>query len=113
MGGLAVAPVQASPEMLHKEAQHWDDTAKEFTATVVNPVDALSPSSVAFGMMLDAYAPYSDLLNRMRTWSSEAGAEFTAISEALQAASGDYQDTEATNASESTTIHAGTSTIAV
>lgn len=112
-GSLAVAPVQASPEMLHREAQHWDDTAREFTAAVVDPVDALAPSTVDFGLMVDAYAPYSDLLDRMRTWSSEAGAEFTSISDALQSASGGYQDTEATNSSESTTIHAGSPAVAV
>jgi hypothetical protein len=99
--------------MLHKEAQHWDDTAGQFTGAVSNPVQSLAPSSVDFGMMVDAFGPYSDLLNRMKTWSIQAGAEFTSISEALQSASGDYQDTEVTNASATTTIHAGSSTIAV
>jgi len=112
-GSLAVAPVQASPEMLHKEAQHWDDTAKEYVAAVADPINALAPLSVDFGMMSDAFPPYSDLLNRMKAWSTQAGAEFTNISDALQSASGDYQDTEELNASESTTIHAGSPTVAV
>jgi hypothetical protein len=99
--------------MLHKEAQHWDDTARELTAAVVHPVNALAPSSVDFGMMVAAFAPYSDLVNRMKKWSSAAGAEFASISDALQSASGDYQDTEATNASVSRTIPAGSSTVAV
>jgi hypothetical protein len=112
-GGLGVAPVQASPEMLHKEAQHWDDMAMELTAAVVNPVNALAPLSVDFGMMVDAFAAYSDLVNRMKSWSSQAGAEFAGISDALQSASGDYKDTEATNASESRTILTGSPTVAV
>lgn len=103
-GGLAAAPVKASPEMLHKEAQHWDDTSRDFGATVVQPVNDLAPSTVDFGMMVDAYAPYSDLLNRMKTWSTQAGAEFSSISDALQAASGGYQETDATNTSASSTI---------
>jgi hypothetical protein len=94
---LGVKTVKASPEMLHKEAQHWDDTSKEFTANVSNPIGNQSPSSVDFGMMAAAFDPYNVLLNRLKTWSTEAGAEFSAISDALQSASGGYSDTETTN----------------
>ena len=95
---LGVTTVQASPEMLHGEAQHWDDTAKEFVATVTNPVGNQSPSSADFGMMKDAFGSYNDLLSRLKKWSSQAGNEFSAISDALQSASGGYSDTESTNA---------------
>jgi len=99
---LGVTTVQASPEMLHKEAQYWDDTAKDFTANVVHPVGNQSPSSVDFGMMTDAFSPYNDLLNRLKKWSTDAGSEFSAISDTLQAASGGYKDTEDTNTAAST-----------
>lgn len=94
---LGVKTVTASPEMLHKEAQHWDDMARDFEAGVTSPVGNQSPSSVDFGMMKDAFVPYDDLLNRIKKWSTEGGAEFSAISDALQAASGGYADTEASN----------------
>lgn len=104
---LGVKTVKASPEMLHKEAQHWDDTSKELAADVTNPIGNQSPSSVDFGMMKDAFGPYTDLLARLKKWSTEAGTEFSAISEALQAASGGYSDTEATNTA--TAAHTGSS----
>ena len=94
---LGVQTVTASPEMLHKEAQHWDDTSKEFTADVTIPIGNQSPSSIDFGMMRAAFDPYNALLNRLKKWSTEAGAEFSAISDALQLASGGYSDTENTN----------------
>lgn len=94
---LGVTTVQASPEMLHREAQHWDDTAKEFVATVTDPVGNQSPSSVDFGMMKDAFGSYNDLLIRLKKWSGQAGNEFFAIGDALQSASGGYSDTESTN----------------
>jgi len=102
--GLGVRTVQASLEMLHKEAQHWDETARDFTANVANPVGNQSPSSVDFGMMTDAFSPYNDLLNRLKKWSTDAGAEFSAISDALQSASGGYKDTEDTNTAASTQV---------
>lgn len=101
---LGVKTVQASPEMLHKEAQSWDDTAKDFTANVANPVGNQSPSSVDFGMMTDAFSPYNDLLNRLKKWSTDAGSEFSAISDTLQSASGGYKDTEDTNTAASTQV---------
>ena len=104
---LGVKTVKASPEMLHKEAQHWDDTSKEFAANVTNPIGNQSPSSVDFGMMKDAFPSYNDLLTRLKKWSTEAGSEFSAISEALQSASGGYSDTEATNTA--TAAHTGSS----
>jgi hypothetical protein len=94
---LGVTTVQASPEMLHREAQHWDDTAKEFVATVTDPVGNQSPSSADFGMMKDAFGSYNDLLIRLKKWSGQAGNEFFAIGDALQSASGGYSDTESTN----------------
>jgi hypothetical protein len=99
---LGVKTVQASPEMLHKEAQYWDDTTKDFTANVANPVGNQSPSSVDFGMMTGAFSPYNDLLNRLKKWSTDAGSEFSAISDTLQSASGGYTDTEDTNTAAST-----------
>jgi hypothetical protein len=99
---LGVKTVKASPEMLHKEALHWDDTSKEFTANATNPIGNQSPSSVDFGMMKDAFGPYNDLLTRLKKWSTGAGTEFSAISDALQAASGGYSDTEATNTTTAT-----------
>jgi hypothetical protein len=106
---LGVTTVQASPEMLHKEAQYWDDTAKDFTANVANPVGNQSPSSVDFGMMTDAFSPYNDVLSRLKKWSADAGSEFSAISDTLQSASGGYQDTEDTNTAASTQVatHSG------
>jgi len=101
---LGVKTVQASPEMLHKEAQYWDDTAKDFTANVANPVGNQSPSSVDFGMMTNAFSPYNDLLNRLKKWSTDAGTEFSAISDTLQSASGGYKDTEDTNTAASTQV---------
>jgi hypothetical protein len=101
---LGVTMVQASPEMLHKEAQYWDDTAKDFTANVANPVGNQSPSSVDFGMMTDAFSPYNDVLNRLKKWSTDAGSEFSAISDTLQSASGGYKDTEDTNTAASTQV---------
>jgi hypothetical protein len=101
---LGVTTVQASPEMLHKEAQYWDDTAKDFTANVANPVGNQSPSSVDFGMMTDAFSPYNDVLNRLKKWSTDAGSEFSAISDTLQSASGGYKDTEDTNTAASTQV---------
>ena len=101
---LGVTTVQASPEMLHKEAQYWDDTAKDFTANVANPVGNQSPSSVDFGMMTNAFSPYNDLLNRLKKWSTDAGTEFSAISDTLQSASGGYKDTEDTNTAASTQV---------
>jgi hypothetical protein len=100
---LGAKAVKASPEMLHKEAQHWDDTSKEFAANVTNPVGNQSPSSVDFGMMKDAFGSYNDLLARLKKWSTEAGTEFSAISQALQSASGGYADTEATNTAAAST----------
>lgn len=99
---LGVKTVKASPEMLHQEAQHWDDTSHQFAANVTNPVGNQSPSSVDFGMMKDAFPSYNDLLNRLKKWSTEAGTEFAAISDALQSASGGYSDTEATNTATAT-----------
>jgi hypothetical protein len=99
---LGVKTVKASPEMLHKEAQHWDDTSHQLAADVTNPVGNQSPSSVDFGMMKDAFPSYNDLLNRLKKWSTEAGTEFSAISDALQSASGGYSDTEATNTATAT-----------
>ena len=101
---LGVTTVQASPEMLHKEAQYWDDTAKDFTANVANPVSNQSPSSVDFGMMTEAFSPYNDVLNRLKKWSTDAGSEFSAISDTLQSASGGYKDTEDTNTAASTQV---------
>ncbi len=106
---LGVTAVRASPEMLHKEAQHWDDTAKEFAASVTNPIGTQSPSSVDFGMMKSAFGPYNDLLNRLKKWSTQAGTEFSAISGALQFASGGYSDTEATSTATALRVQTGSS----
>ncbi len=74
---------------------------------MTNPIGNQSPSSVDFGMMKDAFPSYNDLLTRLKKWSTEAGTEFSAISEALQSASGGYSDTEATNTA--TAAHTGSS----
>jgi len=90
--------------MLHKEAQHWDETSKELTADVTTPIGNQSPSSIDFGMMTAAFDPYNTLLNRLKKLSTEAGAEFSAISDALQLASGGYSDTENTNTATATQV---------
>lgn len=83
--------------MLKKEAQHWDDTAEGWDSSVSNKVKGLAPSGDAFGMLKDAFKPYYDLLVRLQKLAAEGGQEFRAISETLNSASGQYQETEEQN----------------
>jgi len=106
-GALGGNPVQASPEQLRKEAEHWDETAQGFESSVEKPLSSVGGSSSGFGMMAAAYQPYSDVLTRMRTWAKSGGQEFSKISDALNAAASGYRDTEDTNVSATTQIAQG------
>jgi hypothetical protein len=101
MGNQAV---EASPEMLRKEAQAWDQNSQDMGSGVADKVAPLSPSAVAFGMVKDAYPSYNDVLDRVKAWADSAGAEFAAISDALNAAAVGYAETDATNVSATKTI---------
>lgn len=101
MGNQAV---QASPEMLRKEAQAWDQVAQDMGSGVTDQITPLAPSAVDFGMVKDAYPSYNDVLSRVKAWAASAGAEFSAISEALNAAAVGYAETDASNTSAAKTI---------
>ena len=90
-------PVEVTPEMLHKEAQHWADTSDAWTKTITDRIKSLTSDRTKFGMMADAFPSYSDLLERLKTLAASGGQEFKAISDALQSASGDYQEAEEQN----------------
>ncbi len=103
-GDPSQQPVEVTPEGLHEEAKHWAETAKTFGSGVTDKVAALHPSSSDFGMMKDAFPPYGSLLERLKTLTRAGGKEFQAISDALQAASGNYQDAEDQNTADAKRI---------